>query len=274
MAWVVIPARNAAAFIAEAIAPFVGMPDITGLVVVDDGSTDQTLEVARKAAGSLCLHTLKQERTNQYAALNAGLQLVDTLDTTRTAPVILRDADDVTDPEALREQLALLRTEPDLLAVGGGTVEMDANGRLLGPENVPAKPVEADPVGLATRSFCTPFWPATAVFRPGVFREIGGFWPVPTMGDADLCMRLCFMAQMRNRRVRNLRVPVIRRRIHPASVQATIGSPNSPVRAAIQAWLGHQRTFFATMARQDRLTRELLWRPLALPVSPEWPTTD
>ena len=44
---VVIPAKNAAAYIGETIASALAQADVTEVIVVDDGSTDDTIAIVR-----------------------------------------------------------------------------------------------------------------------------------------------------------------------------------------------------------------------------------
>ena len=69
---VVIPVYNAEAFLAEAIGSVLaqGRPDLE-IIVVDDGSTDRSLEVARSFKAVRCLH---RANGGPAAARNAGIE--------------------------------------------------------------------------------------------------------------------------------------------------------------------------------------------------------
>ena len=82
-------------------------------VVVDDGSRDRSLELARAAeAVDPRIRVLVRAREGLVAALNAGLAECD-------APLVARmDADDVMHRERLAAQKAALARDPELAAVG------------------------------------------------------------------------------------------------------------------------------------------------------------
>lgn len=102
---VVIPVRNGARFLAEAIesvyAQTIGRPD---LVVVDDGSADGSGDIAA-AMGARCLRRAPQGLS---AARNAGVA------TTLTPLIAFLDSDDRWLPNKLERQIEVLNSEPSL----------------------------------------------------------------------------------------------------------------------------------------------------------------
>lgn len=102
---VVIPAFNAQAFIAEAIESVLAQDHgPVGVVVVDDGSTDGTAEVASRYP----VEVVSQENAGQAAARNTGVA------TTQGPFVSFLDADDMWMPSKLSTEVAHLLTHPDL----------------------------------------------------------------------------------------------------------------------------------------------------------------
>jgi glycosyltransferase involved in cell wall biosynthesis len=109
---VVVPAYNAAAHIREAlesIAAQQGAPALE-VIVVDDGSTDDTREqvlaFAHAAAGSVALRLITQANAGPAAARNRGIR------ESSAELIAFLDADDLWPPERLRIQLALLEEYP------------------------------------------------------------------------------------------------------------------------------------------------------------------
>lgn len=88
---VIIPAYNAAAFVGRAIQSVAKQRyDSYEIIVVDDGSTDETLTVANRMREQIPqLRVLHQENSGVSAARNAGL------DAATGAYVLFLDADDV-----------------------------------------------------------------------------------------------------------------------------------------------------------------------------------
>jgi glycosyltransferase involved in cell wall biosynthesis len=125
---VVIPAWNAAATLAETLAS-VGAQTrpVDEIVVVDDGSTDATVAVAR-AAGA---RVLRQARQGAAQATNAGIAA------SRGDLVALLDADDLWTPDKTALQAAALAADPALDGVFGH-VACFADAALDGVLRVPA----------------------------------------------------------------------------------------------------------------------------------------
>src|SRR5690606_17474252 len=107
---VVMPARNAADTVARAVRSVLAQtfPDFE-LLVVDDGSTDETADAAlAAAAGDARLRILDRGRCGLVAALNAGI------DAARGRLIARLDADDEMLPRRLEAQVALLDERPDV----------------------------------------------------------------------------------------------------------------------------------------------------------------
>lgn len=103
----VIPAYNAERWLAEAVASAREQTwPPAEIAVVDDGSTDATAEVAARLGRSV--RVVRQVHQGQSAARNAGVAV------SPGDVVAFLDADDVWEPDKLRQQLDLLRaTGPD-----------------------------------------------------------------------------------------------------------------------------------------------------------------
>jgi glycosyltransferase involved in cell wall biosynthesis len=112
---VVIPAFNAESFIGEAIASIQHQTlDDWQLIVVNDGSTDQTLAAARQAAGEDPRIRLIHFDRNQGISIasNAGF------DAARGEFIARLDSDDIALPQRLAVQIAAFRDNDRLAAAG------------------------------------------------------------------------------------------------------------------------------------------------------------
>jgi glycosyltransferase involved in cell wall biosynthesis len=122
---VVIPAYNAAGTVQQAIASVLAQTfDDFELLVVDDGSTDDTGAVVR-AINDSRIRLLTQPNGGAAAARNAGIACA------TGAWVAFLDADDLWLPMKLGRQLARMRPEPGCLASLGAAYFVDEELRLL-----------------------------------------------------------------------------------------------------------------------------------------------
>jgi glycosyltransferase involved in cell wall biosynthesis len=107
--FVVVPAYNAARHLPAVVTRVLGarLPGLGGIVIVDDGSTDETSSVARElAAASSHVTLIRRARNGGYgAAMKNGLQAARAASATCAASV---HADGQYSPEALESLLAVL----------------------------------------------------------------------------------------------------------------------------------------------------------------------
>jgi len=100
----IIPVHNGAAFIEEALNS-IRAQDVDGLdvIVIDDGSTDNSADIARSMPG---VRVFRQDKAGVAAARNAGLAQA------KGAFIAFLDADDLWLPGKLAAQMALLEQNP------------------------------------------------------------------------------------------------------------------------------------------------------------------
>lgn len=109
-----LPFHDEEAHLAEAIRSILGQRGVDlELLLVDDGSSDRSLSIARGFAGDPRVRVLADGRRRRLAArLNEIVALA-------RAPFVARmDGDDVSHPDRLARQLAVLAREPGVDAVG------------------------------------------------------------------------------------------------------------------------------------------------------------
>jgi glycosyltransferase involved in cell wall biosynthesis len=125
-----MPAHNAAPYIGEAIESFLAQDypaECLDLVIVDDGSTDDTAAIvcryAERAPGHIRL--IQQENRGTVAAASAGLRAA------RGEFISLLDSDDVWPRDKVRRQLEALQARPEALLAYGDMTVIDADGTVL-----------------------------------------------------------------------------------------------------------------------------------------------
>jgi glycosyltransferase involved in cell wall biosynthesis len=152
------------------------------LIVIDDGSTDRSAEVAEEAIGEDPRgRVLRLQRNLGIArSLNEGMRAA-------AAPVVaIQDADDYSEPQRLERELAALAADPGLAVVGSRMREVDAEGRVLRPRTSFAAGV-VNPVLMRFN----PIPNGSAAFRREWALELGGYDPRYRYAtEHDLWLRL------------------------------------------------------------------------------------
>jgi glycosyltransferase involved in cell wall biosynthesis len=126
---VIVPTFNGAATILDALESVRAESMDVEIIVVDDGSTDDTARILRDHG----VHAIRQENAGPAAARNTGLAHA----TSRFVAFI--DDDDLWMPRRLQTQLALLDAHPDVLATIGYSafIACDGNGKAIGEPTEP-----------------------------------------------------------------------------------------------------------------------------------------
>ena len=120
---VIMPAYNVEAYIAEAIASVLAQTFTDfELIVVDDGATDRTGQIADDyAARDGRILVIHQQNAGLPAARNTAMRRA------RADVFALLDSDDVWAPEFLAEQLAILQSRPDIDIVTGNALTLGSH---------------------------------------------------------------------------------------------------------------------------------------------------
>lgn len=206
---VLVPVFNAERTVEAALRSILAQTfDDLRIIVVDDGSTDGTSAIlARLVASDPRMEVVTTPNGGIVDALNAALER-------SSAPFIARhDADDIAYPDRLAKQLALLRAEPDVVAVGCNVHYIDDAGRRTGGTSRFEKRVHSDPFyAPAIEPYLIhPFLLA----RRDALVGIGGYRYSFHTEDADLYWRLADAG-----RLTNLVDVLGEYRIHAGSVSA------------------------------------------------------
>lgn len=189
---VIMPAFNAAATLGEAISSVLEQtaPDLR-VIVIDDGSTDGTAQVARVfAARDERVTLVSQPNGGIVAALNAGLARC-------TADFVARlDADDLSAPDRHARQLRHLAENPGTVAVSGAHREIRADGSATGRINRPGNPDVFDPEWAPAKEpqLTQPFF----MVRRAALVAVGGYRPLAVSEDTDLYWRLAGRGRLDN----------------------------------------------------------------------------
>lgn len=184
---VVLPARNAARSLGRAIASIEAQTSTDWeLILVDDGSTDETPAIAANAARlDDRIQLLLQPRRGIVAALEAGLAVA------RAGFIARMDADDVSLPGRLEQQVRFLDDHPDIGAVGCQVEFGGDAGRSEGFARHVAwlnALVTSEAIGL-NRFVEAPLAHPSVMFRRELLARHGGYRDGPFPEDYELWLR-------------------------------------------------------------------------------------
>lgn len=123
---VIVPAFNAADYVGEALESILaqGVDDLE-IIAIDDGSQDRTAQILDEAAKHPLITAVHTPNRGVAQARNEGLQRA----TGRYLTFL--DADDRWRPDTLERELAVMDSEPDLVAVFSNFVRFNRQGRYL-----------------------------------------------------------------------------------------------------------------------------------------------
>jgi glycosyltransferase involved in cell wall biosynthesis len=131
---VLMTAYNAERYVGQAIKSIIKQTyDTWELVIVDDGSTDKTLDVVKKyAKADKRIRVFQSEKNSGPShASNLGLSKV------KGNLVARMDADDISHPLRLEKQVAYFERYPETVVLGGTCTLIDGNGNYLGMKTFP-----------------------------------------------------------------------------------------------------------------------------------------
>jgi glycosyltransferase involved in cell wall biosynthesis len=180
---VVMPVHNALPHLDEAVQSILGQTFADfEFVILDDASTDGSTERLREWARRDSRIRLIELKQNLGPALSS-----DRVARAANAPFVARmDADDISAPTRLAEQLKLLKRRPEVGLVGGLALTIDQSGRRIRG---------AERWRLLLPASTPPMHHGTIMYRRDVFERAGGyrkeceFWE-----DCDLIIRMTKIA--------------------------------------------------------------------------------
>jgi len=182
---VVMPVHNGRPFLDQSIASISNqtLRDFE-FVILDDASSDGSDELLRNWSRRDSRIVVHQGRTRLGPVGSSNLVV-----SKSRAPIVARmDADDVSHPDRLMRQLAIMNRHADVAVVGTLSDGIDALGQLVRPR---------DRWRLIRRSAFCPFPHGSVMFRRDAFDGIGGYRHDCLDGeDQDLFRRMLVIARV------------------------------------------------------------------------------
>jgi glycosyltransferase involved in cell wall biosynthesis len=199
-----MPACNAGKYIAEAVRSVLGQSFMDyELLIVDDGSTDDTLMTLQQFRDPR-IKILCKQKEGISAALNAGLKMA------RGTYIARFDADDICMPRRLERQVLFLDGHPAYLVVGSDAEYISENGEYLFSFCCKGHTHREIIGNLYTHC---PVIHSAAMYRKEAIMRAGGYSPYAHNFEDHLL----WVQLLKTGRCCNLPEPLIKVRINPRS---------------------------------------------------------
>jgi glycosyltransferase involved in cell wall biosynthesis len=181
---VVVPAHQAASTLRTALESLLAQrPEPAEVIVVDDGSTDATAEIARGFSG---VRVISQANAGPSAARNAGIAEA-------SGPwVAFCDADDAWLPGKLAAQLQVAQSRPEVSLIAGDWVRSGSAAPAEVAHNVGLSVFDYRDVLVLNR-----FQTSTVLARKSLLEQAGGFVPaLDGAEDWDMWLRCARLGEL------------------------------------------------------------------------------
>lgn len=182
---VVIPTYNRAELLRETLQSVVSQTVTPAeIVIVDDGSTDHTVQVVQEfAEGDVRVVLLAMPHTGRQANLrNAGVEA------TTTPVVAFLDSDDLWTPQRVEKQLAAWERAPEAGLALCNLQRFDKSGFIDGPWLPPSLRLDGDILGTLLED--TVAVASTIMFKRDAWNRVGGFRDLRTGEDYEWLLRM------------------------------------------------------------------------------------
>jgi hypothetical protein len=244
---VIMPVYNGGAQLGRAIDSILQQTfDDFELVIVDDGSTDDTPTVLRRmSSADQRVRIICGRHAGLVAALNEGCA------NARGTYLARMDADDVAMPDRLGAQVRQMAANPRLGVLGGAVTVVDASDRVLYQMRYPTR----DSAIRKTLPTDCPFAHPAVMMRRSVFERTGGYRPAFVHAeDYDLWLRIAEHCEMAN-----LDRSVLRYQVHTSQTSVAHGQQQivSTIGAQVAAQL-RRTAGDGHLAQQEKITLDAI----------------
>lgn len=185
---VIIPLYNKAPYVEKALRSVLAQTFLDyELIVVNDGSKDDSLAVAQRVLGGSHAVIIDQENAGVSMARNNGVAA------SHGDYICFLDADDWWEPAFLERMDALVDEYPDAGIYGSGYFLVKNGKRRIAPIGIPEnfEIGHIDYCSVYARTLCMPLTSISVAIPRKVFDESGGFKPQLKLGeDFDLWIRI------------------------------------------------------------------------------------
>lgn len=139
------------------------------LVIIDDCSTDKTLQIIQSYSDSDPRLVISTNKTNigQINSLNIGLRQA------RGTYIARTDAGDISLPQRFEKQITYLDEHPEVVVVGTGAVRYDAKGKVIDVLRMPGDPTSMRQMAVVA----SPIIHVSVMMRKETIIQAGGYHP-------------------------------------------------------------------------------------------------
>jgi hypothetical protein len=235
---VIIPAYNVELFIKETVESVLDQTcPVSELIVVDDGSTDRTADIAESFGGPV--HVLRQDNAGASVARNRALEHAS------GDFIAFLDADDLWEPYKVERQIAYLAARPE---VGTVATSFSVFGEVTSKRVV--KMVDTKLLTLGPFDFLASprVHPSTLLCRSGLVRAIR--FPEGIADVEDVIYAALLRTQAPIGAVEEV---LMRRREHPGQVSKTLKHFNRGVQARM-SWAKSNYELLGVATAEDAAT--------------------
>ncbi|MBF0249328.1 MAG: glycosyltransferase [Alphaproteobacteria bacterium] len=135
------------------------------LIAIDDGSTDGSLEWLKTLEDTRIVVVEPGKRLGRTPALNAALSIA------QGEFIAVLDADDISKPTRLQEQVDYLRDHPDCVLVGTNFEQVDERDRVLNAHEWPSDPDDVYQLLCSVN----PIAHSSSMYRRAAAELVGGY---------------------------------------------------------------------------------------------------
>ena len=182
---ILMPAYNEEGKIQKSLENALSMEYPVDVILVDDGSTDSTLEKAREFSEAENLEIIEHEENRGKAeAMNTGLEYVD------TEYVAVQDADSAASPELIEKAAAKFESDESLGSVIGAIQNFQSDTLVRKLQRVQYQMTNFYRSLMASIGTLDVTPGAFSLYRTSDLREVGGFDPGNPTEDLEMAWRL------------------------------------------------------------------------------------
>lgn len=234
---VVMPTYNYGRFLNKAIEGILNQTfDDFELIIIDDGSTDDTPEVIEQYGDDRIVVIRREENSGSNSWVrNEGMAIAS------GEFIVATDADDVSVQDRIEKQVAFLDRYSKVDILGGGLLPVDTNGRPIGaPVYKPVYTKNPEKYRLQLLQGETVYVHSALMFRRAILDRLGGYHFYTAGGDYEFMLRAT-----RYFTFCNLQKVLVHSRQHQSSTTQTFGKRMKRHYRAIfmaqeQVWVSRQ----------------------------------